>query len=91
MSTSSESSLSAYRTVPAAGAEPGESDHEAFRERLHPVFVFVWAASFARVAGAFYCREVLGAEATLALMTLVGLTWYAIAVRTNARRDLGSR
>jgi hypothetical protein len=86
MPTSSETSLSAYRTAPDAGAEPGASDDDAFRERLHPVFVFVWAASFARVAGALYCREVLGAEATLALMTMVGLTWYAIAVWAKARR-----
>jgi hypothetical protein len=85
MSPSSESSLSAYRRAPDVEAEPGESD-DAFRERLHPVLVLVWAASLARVAGALCYREVLGAEATLALMTLVGITWYAIAVRTKARR-----
>ena len=85
-STSSESSLSAYRspTDPADDA-PGELD-DAFQERLHPVFFVVWASSLVRVAGAFYNREVLGAEATLALMTLVAVTWYALAVRARARQ-----
>ena len=84
--TSPESSLSVYRS--AAGAldhSPGDPD-DAFRERLHPVFVVVWAASLARVAGALYLREVMGTEATLALMTFVAVSWYALAVRARARR-----
>ena len=86
-STSPESSLSAYRspTDPANDAS-GEPD-DTFRERLHPVFLVVWVASLARVAGALYSREVLGAEATLALMTLVAVTWYALAVRARARQS----
>jgi hypothetical protein len=54
---------------------------------LHPVFVIVWAASLARVAGAVYAREVLGAEVTLAMMTAVAISWYAVAVWARARRQ----
>ena len=82
--TSSESSLSAYRSA-AVDHTSGDPD-DAFRERLHPVFVLVWAASLARVAGALYLREVMGTEATLALMTFVAVSWYALAVRARARR-----
>jgi hypothetical protein len=83
---SSESSLSAYRSGAAPlGDTSGDLD-DTFRERLHPVFVFVWVASLARVAGALYLREVLGTEATLALMTFVAVSWYALAVRAHARR-----
>jgi membrane protein implicated in regulation of membrane protease activity len=77
--TSTESSL-AYR----GESESPDEREDAFRERMHPVFVLVWIASFARVAGAVVQREVLGAEATLALLTLVGLSWYAVAVLLRA-------
>ena len=83
--TPSEPSPSAYRRAATrAGDAQGESE-EAFRERPHPVLVFVWAASLARVVGAVYRREVFGAEATLALVTLIALTWYWLATRAGAR------
>jgi hypothetical protein len=86
---SPESSRSAYRSAanPADGAS-SEPD-EAFREHLHPVLVLVGLASVARVVGAVYCREVIGAEATLALMTIVAVVWYALAVHKRGR-ELGS-
>jgi hypothetical protein len=58
---------------------------DRYRERLHPVLVLVWVASLARVVGAVWRHEVLGTEATLALMTFVALSWYAFAVRWQAR------
>ena len=84
--TSSESPLSAYRSAADPGRATTDEPDEPFQERLHPVFVIVWAASLARIAGAVYSHEVLGAEATLALMTVVVITWYAVAVRMRARR-----
>jgi hypothetical protein len=83
----SGSSPSAYRSLGDRAENAGGRD-DTFRERIHPVFVLVWIASLARVVGAVYEREVLGAEATLALMTLVALTWYAYAARA-ARRSTG--
>jgi len=64
----------------ASQALPG-NDLSIYHEQLHPAFFVVWAASLACVAGAFYRHETLGAEATLALITAVGITWYAIAAR----------
>jgi hypothetical protein len=84
--TSSEPSLSAYRSAADPRSAAKGDPEDAFRERLHPVFVIVWAASLARAAGALYGHEVFGAEATLALMTVVAVTWYAAAVRVRARR-----
>jgi hypothetical protein len=81
---SSESSLSAYRSVVDTTDDASDEPDDAFRERLHPVFVIVWVASLVRVLGAVYDREVMGAEATLALMTFVAVSWYAIAA--HARR-----
>ncbi len=83
--TSSESPLSAYRSVGDPTGKAPTTPGGAFQERLHPVYVFVWAASLARVAGAAYTREVFGAEATLALMTVAVITWYAIAIRARRR------
>jgi hypothetical protein len=80
----SDTSPSAYRSIGERAEDDGERD-DAFRERMHPVFVLVWIASLARVVGAVYEREVLGAEATLALMTLVALSWYAYAARAGHR------
>jgi hypothetical protein len=84
--TPSEPSLPAYRRAAARVDAAPEGPEETFRERPHPVLLFVWIASLARVVGALYYREALGAEATLALMTLVAVTWYwiAAAVRTKA-------
>lgn len=77
--TPSEPPLSAYRRAATRQDDTGET----FRERPHLVLVLVWAASLARVVGAVYQREVFGAEATLALMTLVAVTWYWLAARTR--------
>lgn len=84
--TPSEPSLSAYRRAATRPDEaPDDETGETFRERPHLVLVLVWAASLARVVGAVYHREVFGAEATLALVTLVALTWYWLASRARAR------
>jgi hypothetical protein len=80
----SETSASAYRSPPERPAP--EASEEPDRERLHPVFVLVWVASLVRVVGALVRHEVFGTEATLALMTLVGVSWYALAVRRQALR-----
>jgi hypothetical protein len=82
--TPSEPSLPAYRRAAAPPDDAPEGPEETFRERPHPVLLFVWAASLARVVGAVYCREALGAEATLALMTLVAVSWYWIATLSRA-------
>jgi hypothetical protein len=79
----SESSPSAYRSATERPA--AEESVDGDRERLHPVLVLVWIASLARVVGAVWRHEVLGSEATLALLTVVGLSWYALAVRRHAR------
>ncbi len=89
MPASSESSPSAYRYA-AERSEPEERD-DTFRERMHPVLVLVWIASLLRVVGAVYRHEVLGAEATLAFMTVVALSWYAVAVRMAAYQARKSR
>jgi hypothetical protein len=81
--TSSEPLPSAYRTASGASSATDEADG-AFRERFHPVLFLVWAASVARVVGALCYHEVVGTEATLALMTAVALTWYAVAARRPA-------
>jgi hypothetical protein len=86
MSTSSESSVRAYRCPKEPSRVASDGDEETFTEALHPVLLLVWVASFARVAGALYSREVLGAEATLALMTLIAVTWYAVAARARSRK-----
>jgi hypothetical protein len=62
-----------------------EEADDRYRERLHPVLVLVLIASLVRVVGAVWRHEVLGTEATLALMTFVSLSWYALAVRRQAR------
>ena len=77
--------LSAYRCAAARADDAPDGPEETFRERPHPVLLLVWATSLARVGGAVYFREGLGAEATLALMTLVAVTWYGIAARARAR------
>ena len=82
--TPPEPSLSAYRHAPVRADDALVEKEETFRERPHPVLVFVWAASLARVVGAAYHREVFGAEATLALVTLVAVTWYWLATRARA-------
>jgi hypothetical protein len=86
MSTSSESSVRAYRCPKEPARVASDGDDETFTEALHPVLLLVWVASFARVAGALYSREVLGAEATLALMTLIAVTWYAVAARARSSK-----
>ncbi len=86
MSTSSESSVRAYRSTEEPPRVASDADEDTFTEALHPVLLLVWVASFARVAGALYSREVLGAEATLALMTMVAVTWYALAARARSRK-----
>jgi len=83
--TPPEHFLSAYRRTAAGANDAPDGPEETFRERPHPVLVLVGAASLARVVGAVYFREALGAEATLALMTLVAVTWYWIAARARAR------
>lgn len=83
--TTSRATPSEYRipAVPRADA----SDSGAFCERPHPVFAIVWLASLARVAGAIHGHEIFGAEATLALMTLVALTcWTGAALTATMRR-----
>jgi hypothetical protein len=82
----SEPSLSAYRRAAPRADGAADEAEETFRERPHPVLVFVWAASLARVVGAVYHREIFGAEATLALVTLVAVTWYWLATRSRAHR-----
>jgi hypothetical protein len=83
---SSDSWLS-FRRRPAAPDVAGVADDDdTFREHPHPVLLIVWAASVARVVGAIHYRETLGAEATLALMTMVAVTWYWIAAHAPARR-----
>ncbi len=86
LSTSSESSARAYRSSKEPSRVAPDGDDENFTEALHPVLLLVWVASLARVAGALYSREVLGAEATLALMTMVAVTWYALAARARSRK-----
>jgi hypothetical protein len=78
----SESCPTAYRSLGDRAEDADERD-DTFRERMHPVLVLVWIASLARVVGAVYEHEVVGAEATLALMTLVALSWYAYAARAG--------
>jgi hypothetical protein len=82
--TPSTATQSEYRLPATARADSGESG--PFREQLHPVFVIVWLASLVRVAGAVHLHEIFGAEATLALMTLVGVTIYAFSTRSRDRR-----
>jgi hypothetical protein len=84
--TPSEPSLSAYRRAALPADDGADETEETFRERPHLVLVLVWAASLARVVGAVYQREVFGAEATLALATLVAVTWYWLATRARAHR-----
>jgi hypothetical protein len=85
--TSSRATQSEYRI--AAKARPDAADGGPFREQVHPVFAIVWLASFVRVAGAFHYREIFGTEATLALMTLIGVTFYAVAATLAGRPRSG--
>jgi hypothetical protein len=82
--TPSRATPSDYRipAIPRANA----SDGGAFIERPHPVFAIVWVASLARVVGAIYGHEIFGAEATLALMTLVALTCWTVAAASATLR-----
>ena len=82
---SSSRAASGYRTSSEPPAPPAEGADGGYEEGLHPVLAIVWLASLARVAGALWLHETLGAEATLALMTLVAGAWYAYALRTQRR------
>jgi hypothetical protein len=74
---------SPYRS--ARAAHDGDESAEAL-EHVHPVLVIVWVASLARVVGAFWTREVLGADATLAALMFLGISWYAYACSRQNRR-----
>jgi hypothetical protein len=90
--TPAEPTLSAYRRAATRPDDAPDEEEETFRERAHPVLIFVWAASLARVVGAVYFREVFGAEATLALLTLVAVTWYWLASRRgHAKQNSAGR
>jgi len=82
--TPSRATPSEYR-VPAT-PRADASDSGAFCERPHPIFAIVWLASLARVAGAIHAHEIFGAEATLALTTLVALTSWTAAAAIAALR-----
>jgi hypothetical protein len=66
---------SPYRTRAAAPSEmePSPADAPASDRELWPVLVAVWVASAIRVAGAIGMHQVFGAEATLALLTLLAV------------------
>lgn len=85
LSTSSPSGARPYRCPEAPSGDAPDGPEETFTEALHPVLLLVWVASLARVVGAVYFREVLGTEATLALMTLVAVPWYALAARARSK------
>ncbi len=52
----------------------GRKDHGVDRA-VRAVLGLFWIVSLVRVAGAFVRHEVLGVEATLALIALVGIPW----------------
>jgi hypothetical protein len=84
---SSSRADSGYRTAsaPPPAPSPAEDGDGGYEEALHPVLAIVWLASLVRVVGALWLHETLGAEATLALMTLVAGTWYVYALGTQRR------
>jgi len=88
---SSSRAASGYRTPSAPPPPPpADSADGGYEEGLHPVLAIVWLASLARVVGALWLHETLGAEATLALMTLVAGAWYAYAaLNLGARQRAG--
>jgi hypothetical protein len=79
-----------YRSLVADASVAADSVESVDAERVHPALLVVWAASLARVAGAAHdvlrAGEPFSADATLALMTVVAITWYAIAVLGARRR-----
>ncbi len=82
--TSSVVALRSRDRMSQLGTPQALAEDSTFREEIHPAFFVVWAASLACIGGAFYRHEAFGAEATLALITAVGLTWYAIAARRRS-------
>ncbi len=85
LSTSSQSAARPYRCPEEPSRDVPDGPEETFTEALHPVLLLVWVASLARVVGAVYFREVLGTEATLALMTMIAIAWYALAARARSK------
>jgi hypothetical protein len=83
---SSMAARRAYRTAQAATLASLPDEPAAFAEQLHPALFVVWLASVACVGGALYRHEALGTEPTLALMTMVAISWYAIAAIARRKR-----
>ena len=76
--------LTSGRRPPIEAGGPAESD-EGSDADLIPAFAVVWVASVVRVIGGLALDEVLGSEATLAMLTVIVLPLLLIKAHDRPR------